>query len=645
MMLNSTTDERVLGTRTALSARTCGAELADTAVRAPMRAALLLLMLAFLASSASAVTLKSPDGKVHIQIAPGERLSYTAKFRGRVVVEPSALGVIVDGNDLGLNAAVTGKPATEEFKERYTTRGIHTTAINHYRSALIPITGGTKQTAWQLEVRAYNDGVAYRYRVPGSGKRRINGESSEWRLPVGTTFWHQSSNNRSYEARYVPDIAGQSSTTHHSMAPTALKFADDLGYGLMTEANLIHYSDMALYANGTNSFKAAFHDDPNGWEHEGEIVSPWRVTLVAPDLNALVNSDLIRNLCPAPAPELANASWIRPGRSIWHWLSCYCGPKLDQQKWWIDRTREMGYEYYLIDDGWRDWNGGGDNAWKAMEEMVAYAKSQNVDIWAWVHAKYVFKPEERETYFKRAKSMGIVGLKVDFPEPASAKWVQWYDDVLRDAAKHELMVDFHGCVKPTGRERTWPNEMTREGIAGREQGKSPALHDNTLPFLRYVQGHADFTPTLFMADRLKGSSYAHELAMAIVYTSPYLCMGDNPTNYLNSVAVDVLKALPAVWDETRVLPGSEIGELSSFARRSGDQWFIGVINDLTPRRETVALNFLGKGNYKLVELADSSEKHDVFVRTERVVTRKDTLTLPLRKDGGYVAWLVPADGK
>jgi alpha-glucosidase len=238
--------------------------------------------------------------------------------------------------------------------------------------------------------------------------------------------------------------------------------------------------------------------------------------------------------------------------------------------------------------------------------------------------------------------MGIVGLKVDFPEPANSIWVQWYEDVLRDAAKTELMIDFHGALKPTGRERTWPNEMTREGVAGREQGKSPALHDITLPFLRFVQGPADFTPTLFMTNRLNGSSFTHELAMSVVFTSPFLCLGDNPTNYLNSTAVDVLKALPAVWDETRVLAGSEIGELAAFARRHGDQWFIGVINDLTPRRQTVALSFLGNGRYKLVELADSPERIDTFVRTERTVNRKDILTLPLRKDGGYVAWLVPA---
>jgi len=592
--------------------------------------------------AAGAVTVKSPDGHVSVQVQPGERLTYSVEFHHAVVVKTSQMGVTVDGNDLGRKVALAGKPETKEINEHYVTRGVHTNAINHFCSAIIPLTGGTQGTSWQLEVRAYDDGVAYRYRVPETGRHHINGESSEWQLPAGTTLWHQSADNRSYEARFVPDIVGQMGTNQHLMAPAALKFPDNAGYGLMTEANLIQYSDMALTSSGPNGFKAVFHDDPDGWDQEGEIISPWHVTLLASDLNTMVNSDLIKNLCPPPPAELADAAWIKPGRSIWHWLSCYCGPELGKQKWWVDRTREMGYEYYLIDDGWRDWNGGGNNAWQAMEEVVAYAKSQNVDIWAWVHAKYVLQPADREAYFKRAKAMGIVGLKVDFPEPASARWVQWYEDVLCDAAANKLMIDFHGAVKPTGRERTWPNEMSREAVAGREQGKSPALHDTTLPFLRYVQGPADFTPTLFMRDRLKGSSFAHELAMAIVFTSPYLCMGDNPTNYLNSVAVDVLKALPSDWDETRVLPGSEIGQIAAFARRSRDQWFIGVINDLTPRHESVALSFLGSGGYRLVELADDPERNDAFIRTERIVTQQDHLPLPLRKDGGYVAWLVPA---
>lgn len=600
-----------------------------------------LLTLAAFASYAGPVKIKSPDGAIRMQLQPGEQLTYRVEFRGATVIESSKMGITVDGNDLGQNAALAGKTETGEVTENYQTRGGHTNAVNHYRFAVIPLTGGTNDMAWQLEVRVYNDGVAYRYRVPESGTHHVNGESSEWQLPVGTTLWHQSAENRSYEARYVPDIVGQMDTHQRLMAPAALQFPGPTGYGLMTEANLIHYSDMALYSSGVAGFKAVFHDDPNGWDQAGEITSPWRVTLLAPDLNTLVNSDLIKNLCPPPAPALANASWIKPGRSIWHWLTGG-SPKLAEQTAWVDGASELGYEYYLVDDGWRDWNGGGENAWNALADLVKYANHRGVNIWAWVNAKYVFTPADRREYFAHAKRIGLAGLKVDFPHPANAEWVQWYDDVLRDAAADQLMIDFHGAVKPTGRERTWPNELTREAVSGREQGKNPSLHDTTLPFLRYVQGPADYTPTLLIPQRLNGSSYAHELAMAVVFTSPFLCLGDNPGNYLHSAAADVFKALPPVWDETFVLPDSKIGQLAAFARRHGEQWFIGVINDTTPRRETVRLNFLGKGSYKLVELADDPERNDAFVRSERAVTREDNLVLPLRRDGGYVAWLAPA---
>jgi len=522
--------------------------------------------------------------------------------------------------------------------EHYPTRGVHRVATNHFNETRIPLRSG--KGSWFVETRAFNDGVAFRYRVPGTERRHVNGESTEWNLPAGSMLWHQNEDNSSYESRYYPDIVGQLPHGLRTMAPATLKLPDGAGYAMISEANLVGYSDMALELTDTSTFKAFFHYDPGGWDVEGEIVSPWRVLLLTRDLNALVNTDIIRNLCPAPAPDIAQADWIRPGRSIWHWLTGGA-PKLDEQKAWIEGARDMGYEYYLVDDGWRDWNGGGDSAWKALEELVGYARTQHVDIWAWVHSKYVLKPEDRAAYFKRAKEIGIVGLKIDFPERANSRWVQWYDDVLRDAAAEKLMIDFHGAVKPTGRERTWPNEMTREAVSGREQGKNPPVHDTALPFVRYVQGPADYTPTLLIPKRLDGSSYAHELAMAIVYTSPYLCMGDNPKNYLKSKAADVLKALPAVWDETLVLPGSDIGELAAFARRQNDQWFTGAINGTAPRRESVSLNFLAKGWYRLVELADHPDRPDDFSRSVRPAKRDDRLLLPLRKDGGYVAWLVP----
>ena len=587
--------------------------------------------------AASSVMLKSPDGKIVVTIQTAGHLSYGIAFHDKPVVEHSTLGLILDDKDLGAEALFAGRPEAREINEQYPVMGVHDTATNHCISTTIPVASGAAQ--WQLEFRVFNDGVACRYHVPAKGARHINGEATEWKVPVGSVLWFLSASNTSYEARMDCGIVGQLPQGLQLMAPATLEFPDHAGYGMMTEANLVNYSYMSLKTEG-DAFKAFFRNSQAGWTATDDIVSPWRVTVLAADLNTLVNSDLIKNLCPPPSPELAKAAWIRPGRSVWHWLTGG-GPKLEEQPAWIDGAKQLGYEYYLVDDGWRNWDGGGTNAWNALAKVVQYARSQHVRIWAWVNAEYVFKPGDRLAYYQKVRDIGIVGLKIDFPKPANTEWVNWYEDALRDAAALQLMVDFHGAVKPTGRERTWPNELTREAVAGREQGKNPSLHDTALPFLRYVQGHADYTPTLLIPGRLNGSSFAHELAMAIVFTSPYLCMGDNPRHYLDSEACDVLKALPAVWDQTIVLPQSKIGQLAAFARRHGDQWFIGVINNTTPRREQIDLSFLGKGNFKFIELADSPERNDAFLWKATTVTSKDVLTLPLRKDGGYVAWIVP----
>lgn len=202
------------------------------------------------------------------------------------------------------------------------------------------------------------------------------------------------------------------------------------------------------------------------------------------------------------------------------------------------------------------------------------------------------------------------------------------------------MINFHGPVKPTGRQRTWPNELTREAIRGREQGKLPASHDTALPFVRFVQGSADYTPTLLDPGKLNGSTLTHEMAMAVVFSSPLLCMGDNPARYLESQAVDILKALPAKWDETIVLPGSEVGSLAAFARRRGDQWFIGVINDNAGELE-IATDFLSEGQYTRVELRDHLDDNAKLFRREGELTAGEPLTVRLADDGGYLAWLRP----
>ena len=602
----------------------------------------LLACVAFCITARAQTTLNSPANRVQIALAAtGGALSYSVRLGGQTAIEPSALGVTVDGENLGANATL-GQPITRTFRETYPVMGVHATALNAYREAIFPVQSGAAKTPWKLEVRAFDDGVAVRYRVPLVGAHTVNGESSAWTLPAGSVVWFQSG-TASYEGAYQEQLVEQIAPAANIGAPLVAKLPRGLGYAFLSEANLVGYSDMSLRALGARGFGAYFRYDNQGWKTEGEILSPWRVTMLTPDLNGLVNSDLLRNLCPPPAPELHNAAWIQPGRSTWHWIVTG-HPQLPQQHQWVDWTKQLGFEYYLVDDGWRDWREGDKDQWELMKEVVDYARANNVKIWAWVHSREVFKPQDRLAYFQKARDAGLVGLKIDFPQAPNVEWVNWYDETLRDAANAHLMIDFHGAVKPTGRERTWPNELTREAILGRESGKLPALHDTALPFTRYVQGHADFTPTDFRADRLHGSSYAHELAQAIVYTSPFLCYGGAPANYLENSALDILKAIPPIWDETRVIGDSEIGRTAAFARRRGDVWFVGIVNGGEARPFEIKLDFLGTGRYRADLLADNPTENAAWNRTVKTLKRGDAVTANLRSDGGWVARFTKVGG-
>ena len=276
-----------------------------------------------------------------------------------------------------------------------------------------------------------------------------------------------------------------------------------------------------------------------------------------------------------------------------------------------------------------------------MKEVVDYAKSQGVQIWAWTHSKELVTAEQRADYFAKAKAIGIVELKIDFMKPADPVWVNWYDDCLRDAAKAKLMINFHGALKPTGRERTWPNELTREAIRGREAAKQPAFHDISLIFTRFTQGHADYTPTDFRPEKLKGSTLTHELAMGVLFTSPLFCFSGRPEDYIASEAVSFLKNLPATWDETIVLPASEIGEIAIIARRKGENWYIGLLNANERSIFSLSLGFLGKENYEMESFQDVAGNNATWKRTLQTENAKSTLSFMLSKDGGFVARLRP----
>ena len=215
------------------------------------------------------MVLKSPDGGIVAAVQTGDHLTYTVQFQGKPVLDASAMGVTINGEDLGQEAVLNGTPETIEINEQYPTRGGHSTATNHCLATTIPLKGGQSQREWLLEVRVFDDAVAYRYRIPTSGKEiHIDGESSSWSVPADSTIWSQDAKNRSYESFFHSSEVDQMAANVQVLAPATLQFANGLGYGMITEANLFDYCDMDLEKTGPATFRALFYDSPHGWTQQ-----------------------------------------------------------------------------------------------------------------------------------------------------------------------------------------------------------------------------------------------------------------------------------------------------------------------------------------------------------------------------------------
>jgi len=595
----------------------------------------------------------APSGRLRAVVGTdvSGHLAWRLVIAGRSIIDVSQAGVIVAGVDSGA-AATVGKPVLRTIDQTFPWRGPETQRRENCQVAEFPVQSGGQ--AWTFEVRVFDDGAAYRCRIPGRGKRHISGEAATFVLPGG-------------EPCYVNPNTATYEGIHLRTAVEAIKARDGIGmpltfqlsaggYAAITEAQSMGWSGMTLEATGTSILRCSFRDDPKGWDIDGDIVTPWRVVMETEDLNGLVHVPIVDALCSPPDPALfpqgLHTPWLKPGRCLWQWWAFDDpGTHWSKQKAFVDKAAALGCEYYLVDEGWehtrQEWfkPGDQDRAWPRMKELCSYAKSKGVGIWVWrgwtldkgrqwpgleTHAK-------RVDFFHRCREAGVAGAKIDFMDSESHSRLEFYQDCLKVAAENQVMVNFHGANKPTGEARTWPNEMTREGIRGLEYNKwdaNPPSHYATLPFTRMLAGHADFTPTTLNAKFLKGTTVAQQLACAVVLSTPMLCWADNPDLYLASPAVDAIRAMPVVWDETRVLPQSRIGELAAFARRSGDEWWVGVINGGGPRSVELPMDFLGVGDWTADRFADGVKPTDFAVTRAVVLSAATKHKVDLAAGGG-----------
>jgi len=546
------------------------------------------------------------------------------------------------------------KVSNYSINEKYDWFGAHTPAVNNCTGRKITINGPGATIS--LDVRVFDDGAAFRTIIPITGRgalvTHVPDESTCFKLPSQSDIWYHDMYMH-YEGVHTKKKIDSLHEGEWVAPPATFKIKNDL-YASITEADLKDYGGLSLQADGKNGLVIRLpQHQPTSYPYKlryspldtlrlmqpatvwGQITTPWRVVMIG-DLNALVNCDIVHNLCPPPDkkyfPNGIHTDWIKPGRAVWKYLDGGGDGTLEVMKKFTDGAAALGFEHNILEGFWTKWTD------DQLRDLVNYSKQKNVNIWLWKHSKSLRDPKSSDSFFRKCHELGIAGAKIDFFDHEAKEVIDLYQRLLKEAAQYHILLDFHGANKPTGQSSTWPNEMTREAVKGMEASKlmDRATHETTIPFTRYLAGPAEYTVVLF-GERRRNTSWAHQIASAAILSAPMLTYAANPENILSNPAVDVIKSIPSTWDETIVLPGSEIGELAAYARRKGDTWFVAIMNGANQKTISIPLTFLKPDkSYEAVVVEDQPNDPASVNLRHQSLNQHDVITLKLSGGGGYI---------
>lgn len=641
-------------------------------------------------SSAGVQTVASPDGKIQVTVTMRAPLTYRVTLDGKPLLDDSRLGLkLRDVGELGRDAELVKAERADADTHWTNPLGKRRDVRDHHRELALTFreksAGGAQ---FQVIVRVFDDGVGFRYQLPAVGGARdviVDEELTQFAFAHDYPIYagdHVAAPPEDYDNR--GGFAGSQEWEYRKQRLSDLPIETVTGlpalthvgssWVAITEADLLDWSGLWLAreepsgaGNGvTLRARLAPRLDGNGLVKVTlPHVSPWRVLIVGREAGRLVESDLVLNL--STPSQIADASWVKPGMMAWdRWWPGVGGPmSTSSLKVFIEFASEMGWPYQLIDAGWytnlrsptADITAV--NPRVDLPELVRFAKERGVRLWVWLYWTDADQNDAYKKAFAEYEKWGLAGVKIDFMDRDDEDMVNWYEKITRAAAEHHLMVDFHGAYKPTGLIRTWPNQVTREGILGNEYNKwsrrVTGEHRVMLPFTRFLAGPGDYTPGGFLnrnpdqfATRVTPTQVqgtrANQLALFVAYDSPVMCVSDHPYNLRDQPGVDFLKIVPTVWDETRVLTGMP-GEYLVIARRSGKDWFLGAMTNDVGRLKTVKLDFLGTGSWKIRWWRDAKDSGAVAEHidvVDQTVTSNDTLDLRMTPGGGAVVHFTPA---
>ncbi|GAA0329906.1 glycoside hydrolase family 97 protein [Sphingomonas oligophenolica] len=639
--------------------------------------------------------LASPDQRTRLELKTADGLGYTLTRDGQPVLAPSPIGLFTDHGALGAGALLVTASEKSSVDDSYAPlAGKASRVADRYNQLVLHLSRATDGARFDLVLRAYDDGIAFRFVVPaqkGFESLDVFWESTGFYFPRDYQCWGMNSGkyDNSHEGEFDPVRASAIRNFHLYDAPLVCKTGAGETTFAIAEADKRDYAGAYLSGRGdgglgvnvsltpradnppdAGTFKTAVRANLAG----GPLVTPWRVVMLGDHPGDLIASSLIALLATPSA--VADTSWIKPGKSAWDWWNGWAvdipdaGVNTATYKAYVDFAQKMKLDYILIDEGW--YKGSSEMPRPAdvtvpvpamdIPEIVHYAADRKVGVWVWLHWKQLER--QLEPALALYEAWGIKGIKVDFMDRNDQEMVGFYHRLLSKAAAHHLMVDLHGAYPPDGLARTYTNFLTQEGVMGAEYNKwstrVTATHNVTLPFTRMLLGPMDYTPggfhalppAAFAAQRRSVRPFVQTtrgqaIAMYVVYDSPLSMVADSPDSYVRkdgtlTEGADVLARMPTSWDETRVLMG-DIGDYIVMARRKGSTWYIGAMTNETGRTLSVPLTFL-RGDARFVaSIHEDGADPDRLRSSERNVTARDRITLRLAGSGGAVVELTLPD--
>lgn len=640
-------------------------------IRHMFKCSLIIFVLGSQCLCAQFVTINSPDKSILVSCRM-DQLTYSVSYRGKPILRDSKLGVIREDEDFSTNLKVVRVSSPRVITDRYQILTAKKYDITYTATQRVIETIATSGKKMNVVFQVSNDGVAFRYEFPeqSTDVKKIKSEATSFHFFEGTRAWLQPKTeaqsgwehtNPSYEAHYMMDIAaGTPSPTKNGWVYPALFNYDEV-WMLLTEANLGRtYCGTALQQQSPDhEYKIGFPQTPevftNGILNPESTLpwqTPWRIIAIG-DLKTIVESTLGTDLAE-PAKKM-DRPFIKPGKASWSWiLKKDDSTVFDVQKRYIDFASDMKWQYCLLDATWDKLIG-----YDSVKILADYAKTKNVGLLLWYNSagdwntvKYTPKDKllthaSRVQEFERLHQIGIKGLKIDFFSGDGQSMINYYQDILDDAATYQLLVNFHGATLPRGLHRTYPNHMTSEAVFGYEMitfGQNSAnaapAHSVMSALVRNAFDPMDFTPmNLYKIPRInRVTTAAFELATSVIFLSGIQHYAESPEgmNHVPENIKDFLRTLPDSWDDVKFIDGYP-GKLFVVARKKENTWYVSGINgENVAKQLRLKLDFLKDKKGELIASASTETDAPAFQTTSVTISESGDLNVSMKGNDGFV---------